>query len=252
MPGRVAPLPRFEGSIMSTTAALQHWLKNEMSGWRVWELGWLAFCCISIIALSLLMGDNGVGITAAVTGTLYALFAGKGKIGCYFFGIINTVTYGLISFKATLYGEVMLNWGWYLPMMFVGVICWRRHLDQRQIINKTALSGRGRLIAALLSLIGIAVYANVLARLGDTSPWLDSLTTVLSVTAMVLTVKRCIEQWLLWTVVNAASIYMWYLLYRTGSGSVAGLLMWCIALANGIIFFVQWSKEERSCRPTPP
>lgn len=228
------------------------WLKGETTGWKTWELGWMLFCCGMTVGLALYLGDNWLGIVSSLTGTLYALFAGKGKISCYLFGVVNTIAYGWISCGQTLYGEVMLNWGWYLPMMFVGVYFWRRNLNREQVIVKTRLSWRGRLIAGAVSLAGIAVYALVLHYMGDRSPVLDSITTVLSVTAMVLTVKRCLEQWLLWIVVNVVSIWMWLGVYLRGGESGATLLMWCVALANGIIFFIQWSREEKTCLKREP
>ena len=76
---------------------------------------------------------------------------------------------------------------------------------------------------------------------------LDAFTTVLSVIAMVLTVKRCVEQWMLWTMVNIVSIDMWYKVYLTGSGSAAILLMWVLSLINGIIFYCLWQREIKKC-----
>jgi nicotinamide mononucleotide transporter len=79
--------------------------------------------------------------------------------------------------------------------------------------------------------------------LNGRTPVLDSATTVLSVTAMILTVKRCIEQWVLWTIVNILAIVMWLQVYLENGNSAASLLMWCMALANGIIFFLTWRRE---------
>jgi nicotinamide mononucleotide transporter len=64
---------------------------------------------------------------------------------------------------------------------------------------------------------------------------------------MVLTVKRCMEQWVLWTLVNLASIYMWYRVYLTGEGSAAVLMMWILSLINGLLFFYLWQEEIKSC-----
>ncbi len=223
------------------------WLRNEITGWTAWGYAWIAFCVAVTVGLSLGLGDHTLGIVSALTGVLYTLLAGKGKISCYLFGIVNTAAYGWISFQQTLYGEVMLNWGWYLPMMFVGLFCWKRHLGTRQVIIKTRLSTAGRLIMTGASAAGIAGYALLLHRLGDQAPVIDSLTTILSVTAMILTVKRCIEQWVLWTIVNLFSIYMWLRIYLDGAESAATLFMWVLALANGIIFFIQWQKETAPC-----
>ena len=220
-------------------------IKQEFTGWKTWEWAWLIVSCSVIIGVSLYLNDTWLGVTSAVTGTLYALFAGKGKISCYIFGIINSLLYGWISWTQTLYGEVMLNWGWYFPMMFAGIFFWRKNLKEDMVIRKTRLTHKGRILMILLSLLAIAVYAAVLARLGDARPVLDSTTTVLSVTAMIMTVKRCIEQWILWTIVNVVSICMWYLVYQAGGLAAASLLMWIVALANGIIFFLQWYKEAK-------
>ena len=212
--------------------------------WTLSDHLWLAFCTVSIILISITLKDSLMGIIAAVTATFYTIFAGKGKISCYLFGIINTILYGYISYKAKLYGEVMLNWGWYLPMMFAGMFFWKRNMNKStETVYKSFLSVKERFITTLLTLAGIAVYAFILHKMGDRSPVLDSMTTILSVTAMILTVKRCIEQWLIWTLVNILSIWMWLLVYLKEGSSVAILLMWVMALANGIIFFIQWKKD---------
>lgn len=224
---------------------IKKFIAGEADGWTAGEISWLIFCTVSITVLSILLGDNLLGIISALTGTWYALFAGKGKISCYFFGIINSFCYGLISFKYNLYGEVMLNWGYYFPMMFVGLFCWQKHLDRKHEIYKTKLNFKGRMLLALLSITWILTYAALLKLIGGKAVGLDSITTVLSVAAMIMTVKRCVEQWCLWTIVNIVSIIMWLKVFIQEGGAVASLLMWCIALANGIIFYIQWSKEVK-------
>ncbi|MBE6379862.1 MAG: nicotinamide mononucleotide transporter [Lentisphaerae bacterium] len=227
---------------------LKKFIIREFSNWHYAEWLWMLFCVASTVVISLHLGDNWLGTAAAVTGVLYSLWAGKGKLSCYFFGIFNSIAYGWLSYRATLYGEVALNWGWYLPMMFAGLFFWKRNLKKEvQEIVKRALSWRGRLLTALIAAAGTAAAALVLHKMGDQAPVLDAFTTVLSVIAMALTVKRCMEQWMLWTLVNLASIYMWYRVYQTGSGSVAVLMMWVLNLLNGILFYYLWQKEIKKC-----
>ena len=214
---------------------------GELSNWRCWEILYTAGCTGAIAIISIIMGENWLGIASAVTGTLYTLLAGKGKISCYFFGIFNSAAYGYIAFGQKLYGDAVLNWVWYLPMMFTGIICWRRRMDQESCVIKSRLSCRGRILTVLLSLTGIVIFAFVLRKSGDSQPFVDASTTVLSVTAMILTVKRCVEQWLGWMLVNAISVGMWLKVYLTGGNSIATLLWWLIMLITGMIFFIQWS-----------
>lgn len=138
----------------------------------------------------------------------------------------------------------MLNWGIYLPMMFIGIFLWKRQLDGECSIIKIRLSFRWRCIVLLINIAVILLYAIVLHKAGAVQPLIDSTTTVLSITAMVLTLKRCVEQWLLWTAVNLLSVVMWFKVYlSTGGESVATLLWWIIMLISGIIFFVQWQRS---------
>ena len=132
-------------------------------------------------------------------------------------------------------------------MMFAGLFFWRKHLksDVQEII-KRKLSWKYRLLTAAIAVVATAAGAFLLYMIGDQAPVLDAFTTVLSVIAMVLTVKRCVEQWALWTMVNIASIYMWYRVYMTGSGSIAILLMWLLALINGVIFYCLWQREMKN------
>ena len=153
---------------------IKNFVAGEFSGWKKAEVLWLMFCCISVILLSHQMGDNVTGIVSAVTASLYTIIAGKGKVSCYLFGIVNTILYGWISYKMRLYGEVMLNWGWYLPMMFVGFFCWNKRKNEKQIVRKTRLSLKGRCIVSSASIAGIALYAVVLHALNGRSPVLDS------------------------------------------------------------------------------
>ena len=170
-----------------------HRTLQELSGWQPWEMIYIFCCTAAIGAISAYLGDNLIGIISAITGTLYTMFAGKGKISCYFFGIINTVTYGYIAYTQKIYGDMMLNWAIYLPMMFAGIILWKRRLDEDCSVIKASLSGIQRLRLLLINIIAILLYAVVLYKLGAVQPLVDSTTTVLSITAMILTLKRCIE-----------------------------------------------------------
>ena len=221
-------------------------VKNEFTGWQCWEFIYVAAATIAIGIIAMILGDTPLGITSAVAGTLYTMFAGKGKISCYIFGIFNTITYGYISYTRQIYGDMFLNWVIYLPMMFAGIILWNRRRDEQHTVIKTMLSLRRRIMLILINIVAIAAFAAVLYKMGGGQPVIDSCTTVLSITAMLLTLKRCIEQWLLWTAVNLLSVIMWIRVFTcTGGGSAATLLWWLIMLITGIIFYIQWLRTAR-------
>ena len=79
--------------------------------------------------------------------------------------------------------------------------------------------------------------------MGDAIPFIDAFTTVSSIVAMYLSVKRFSEQWWIWIAVDVFSVIMWAKAYMLGSESVATLLMWTVYLFNAIIMCYKWQKE---------
>lgn len=220
--------------------------KNEFTGWKKWEVVWLILATIIITGLSIYWGDNLRGITAAVTGVICVILTGKGKMSCYIFGLVNTILYAVIAFGAKYYGEVMLNALYYVPMQFVGWFMWKKHINEEtQEVKKIMLPIKWDVILGVISVAAIYGYGLVLKRLGGNLPFIDSMSTCLSVLAMVLSVKRLSEQWVLWIVVDVVTVYMWVIDYIQGGTDVATLLMWIVYLLNAIFMFVKWFKESK-------
>ena len=66
-----------------------------------------------------------------------------------------------------------------------------------------------------------------------------------SIAAMILTVRRSIEEWIFWIVVNAVEVFMWVREWIAGNGNISVLLMWLLFLANGIYLLSLWLRIER-------
>ena len=223
---------------------LKEFLKNEITGWTVFETAWLLLSVAGITALSVYWGDSLIAIISAVTGVMYSICAGKGKLCAYIFGIINCVLYALIAFSVTYYGETMLNLLYYLPMQFIGFYVWSKKMNPRtHEVEKNHLDKKNRLILFISIIVLTSVYGYILKALGDKLPFVDSFTTVASVIAMIITVKMCSEQWWIWFAVNLLSVYMWWIDFNNGSDNIATLLMWIIYLFTSVFMLVKWEKE---------
>lgn len=223
---------------------IENFIKNELEGWKKWEVVWLVFTCAVIMGLSIYWGDTIMGIISAVTGVACVVCTGKGKLSAYIFGLVNTILYAIISYQAALYGETMLNALYYAPMQFVGFYVWNRHMNQEtQEVEKRRMSWKNRIILVISILISTVLYGLFLKYLNDAMPFVDSFTTVSSVIAMIISIKMFAEQWWIWAVVDAFSVYMWWCDFSSGSDNMATLLMWVIYLANAFIMLYRWEKE---------
>ena len=222
-------------------------LKNEFKGWRLWEILWFAFNCIIILGLSLYWKDSLIGTFSALTGIAYVVCNGKGKLMAYVFGIANAVLYSIVSFKAHFYGEVMLNALYYLPMQFYGFYIWSKNMDTETYeVKKRKLPNKGRVQLVVAIAVITVAYGFLLKYIGGTLPFVDSLSTVVSVFAMVMAIKMYMEQWTLWFIVNAVSTAMWAVAFYQGNESVSTLAMWALYLANSIVMHIKWARETRN------
>lgn len=219
---------------------------NEISGWKKAEVIWLVLSCLIIAGLSIYWGDTLMGIISATTGVACVVCTGKGKLSAYIFGLVNCVLYAIISYKAKLYGETMLNAIYYVPMQFVGFYVWNKNMNEEtREVNKRRMNALQRIVLVICIALTTLGYGLILKKLGDSMPYVDSFTTVSSVIAMVVSIKMFAEQWWIWFAVDAFSVYMWWCDFRTGSGNMATLLMWIVYWFNAIIMLIKWEKEAK-------
>lgn len=219
-------------------------LKKEFGNWEKFELFLFLFSFISVLSCSIIKGDEILAVIASAFGLIYTFSAGKGKIYCYFFGIISTLACGYISFRISLYGTAILYFLYYFPMEIWGIFSWKKHLitNTNEII-KTKLDKKSLNLLCLFCVLCSAGCFYILRLMNDSNPLVDSLVLVLSISAMFLTVKRCMEQWVFWTLVNILSVYMWFVVFLGGEKTFSIFLIRIVYFVLGIYFFFKWSNN---------
>ena len=215
---------------------------DVLKNWTNFEKIWIVTFSIFGIALSLYWRESVVGVIAFLTGILCVVLVAKGSIWNYAFGIINTIAYAYIAFGYKLYGEVMLNMIYYLPMQFVGYYLWKNNMKKTEV-NMKKLTLKKTVIMFVVVAIAIILYQRLLLLLGGNLTLLDSMSTVVSVIAMILMALRYKEQWLLWIIVNIVSVIMWIV-----SKDYVMALMWLAYLINAVYGYFNWSKGSQEVK----
>ena len=82
--------------------------------------------------------------------------------------------------------------------------------------------------------------------MGGNLPYVDALSTVVSVTAMIVSIRMYSEQWILWIIVDVVTVIMWAAAFARGEDSIATLVMWAVYLVNAVIMLVKWEKEAKA------
>lgn len=225
-------------------------LKRDFFGWKKWQILWIVFANVMILGVSLYLGDTVIGILASLTGVTCVILCGMGKVSNYFFGTINVLLYAIVAWNAKYYGDVMLNLLYYFPTNIIGWVAWIKHMDkEKNEVYKKRMTWKQDVILTFISVVGVLGYSYVLKLLGGNLPMVDSMSTVFSVIAQILMIKRFMEQWIIWIIVDIVSVIMWIAAFFNGGESIAVLIMWSVFLVNAVIMFVKWLKESKTVVP---
>ncbi len=226
---------------------LKNFLAQETKGFNLFEKIFFPLEIILIVVISTILNDNKIALISAIAGISYTILAGKGKISCYIIGLCGTFCYCYIAFKNGFYGNLVLYGLYFFPMQVIGLIKWKKHIKKETgSIKKTCLNIKEKIFYLSAALILSIILSYILFLTNDKNPIIDSIVTILSIVAQILTVKRCIEQWYLWLVVNILTFVMWIIAYVNGSNCFATIIMWGTYIFLAIYFLRSWKKELTS------
>ncbi|CAH1056255.1 Nicotinamide riboside transporter PnuC [Paenibacillus pseudetheri] len=221
-------------------------MDKTWGGWNLFEIVWLVLFTSIAVAFTFISKDSLFGFTVFITGVLCVVLAAKGNLMSYVFGMYNTVGYAYLAYINGLFGEVMLNLLFFVPMNVVGFYMWK---NNRQDGN---LSMRQMNLKWLFLVVAVCVIGCLLLGIGlsfipgQNSPYIDAITTVLSIVATFLMVSRFKEQWLVYIVLNMFTVLLWVIRMLEGSGEgVLMIVMWSAYLVNAAYGYYNWNKGAK-------
>lgn len=229
-------------------------IRKFFEDWTKFEMGLLIIATALMVVLSIIWHDTPIGLLSSVTGVISVVLCAKGRVSNYIFGTVYVAAYAYVAFQNVLYGEVMMNLFYYIPMNVIGFITWTRLAKKRQNEGEQVQDVETRHMSALQRVIMIAIavaatlgYWRVLTMIGGHLAFIDALSTVAAIIAMYMQVTRYTESWIMWIVTNVISITLWMTAMITeGSTNITMLLMWSAYLINSIYGYINWRKLENN------
>ncbi len=191
--------------------------------------------------------DNWVENLGVLTGILYIILSVRQNIWCWIFGIISSGVYLVVFFNSKIYADMSLQL-YYVIMGVYGWMHWAR-VDSSQTKGKLPVLKLNMRSATTLFVITTALFfiiAWVLIQFTDSPvPWIDAFTTSLSFTATWMLARKIIEHWIIWIVVDAVSIGLYF--HR---GLYSSMLLFGVLTALAIYGYFEWRKEWKKNQPT--
>ena len=234
-------------------------VKEELSGWKPFDIIWLVTVCAVITTVTLLTSNAEAfglshptlssaavkacvvcSIIAAIIGVINVVLGGKGKLSNYFFGVISSILMIYINFTVKNYGIMAVS-VYNLVMQFVGFHAWSKNMNSAtHEVKKIHMKSSKRVVYASIIAAATVALGFIMKQFGDTHPFIDAFITSSQIIAMIMMVRMYSEQWWLWIVINIASIYL-FLTSREVTLALA--LMYMVYFVNSIIMCIRWEKE---------
>lgn len=174
---------------------------------------------------------------------------GRQRLSNYGFGLAGVLLFGYLFREYQLYSDMLLQWVFYAPLQVVGFLLWKygrtlgapstpTETNSMQVVLLPARYWPLLIAAIVASAAGLGHY--MAANTDASFPYADALTSTMSIAASVLMLKKILENWLLWIVMDLIAIPVYYLkaLYVT-----AGLYVVFLVLA--VLGLLRWWQDYR-------
>lgn len=147
---------------------------------------------------------------AFLTGLIYIFYAARNDYRCWYWGIFSCAVWMVVTVQVyRLYADGILQF-FYVVMGFVGLYQWRKGANGSELaissLSTQQIAGWGAL-GVFFTFTGgylLGEFTDAMAT------YWDSFTTVFSVIATLLLIRKKVESWPLWVIVNTAYIGLYF------------------------------------------
>ena len=184
--------------------------------------------------------SNKIELLGAILGILYIIFSIRQNILTWPIGIITSLLYIVVFFKSALYAAMGLQ-VYYVLISIYGWILWLRGKKEnsKSLLPVQLVKKKLWIKIAAVSVIIYAVILFILLNFSDSDvPFMDSLTTSLSIVATWMLAKKYIEHWIIWIFVDIVSsgLYIYKNLWPT-------VVLFVVYTVMAFIGFTEWKKD---------
>lgn len=175
-----------------------------------------------------------------VTGALSVWLAVKENVWNWPFAVANAVFFFVLFLEHRLYGDMALQVVFF-GLAVLGWYRWLRGGEHHSRLTVSTITPRVTAGTAVFIVAATAVMTVYLRRVNDAAPFLDALTTVLSLAGQYLLTKKILENWYVW--IAADVLYIGLYLQR---GLYLTTVLYVIFLGMCLAGVIEWRRALRS------
>lgn len=183
---------------------------------------------------------------AVFAGIISVWYSRKEHILVYPIGLINTIIYIWLSFKAHLLGEASVNL-YYSVMNIYGWIVWSKKDLQQKTVLSIQFSDQHwwRLQLLFFGFFYITIFFALQylkqSFASGAIPWVDAFASATAFTGMWLMTRKKVESWFWWMATNIVSIPLYF-----SKGYVFTSIYYLILLGMAVWGWIEWKQRATS------
>jgi nicotinamide mononucleotide transporter len=200
----------------------------------VWILLAIISICLFWFSLKKWIPIGVTEILGFITGAICVLLVINQSIWNFPIGIANNIFLIILFLSSRLYGDMALQ-GIYIFLGFMGWWQWLFGGKNRTVLQVNKATARELLILTGIGTVATIGLREYFIKIGDAAPFLDAVTTVLSLIAQFQLNGKRIESWYVWIIADIIyvglyiqkDLYLTAVLYAVFIGMcIMGLLSW--------------------------
>lgn len=190
-------------------------------------------------------------LAANVITAICIVLAGRNSVHTWWTGILGSILFGILFYKSKLYADATLQ----IFFIVTGIIGWMQwrgasttKLNARwgDFVPITRTDSSYLTYGIIIAIMVAFVYGSLLYSYTDAfAPGIDSTVLAFSVLGQLLLMRRNVETWNVWLLVNTLSIPLFWSreLYLT---SILYSFFWCNALVSGLHWYKLMKEQNES------
>ena len=223
-------------------------IKRLFSYFSRGELVLWAFSVL-LITVSFCIFDRSsfLSLTASLLGATSLIFCAKGNPVGQVLIIIFSILYGIISYSAAYYGEMITYVGMTMPMAVASLVSWVRHpfAGKRTEVCVNRLKPRDVVLMLACTAAVTVVFYFILGALGTANLLPGTISVATSFAAVFLTSLRSPYYAVAYGLNDIVLIILWALAVKDDISYVSVLVCFVVFLANDIYGFINWRKMQK-------
>ncbi len=183
---------------------------------------------------------NKIEILGAILGILYIIFSIKQNVLTWPTGLLTSALYVIVFFQSKFYADMGLQ-VYYVVISVYGWYYWLKggkNKDENRVLVKS-VSSKLRIKLTISTVIIYFTILFILIRFTDSDvPFMDSMTTALSIIATWMLARKYIEHWLIWIFVDlfSSGLYVYKNLWPTA-------VLFIIYTTMAVFGYYQWKED---------